>query len=104
MDFVDGDAALARADHPATTCSLLTSLFRGDASLHLGEMEGLLTVRPLHQQTRASNLALAPFLDELNLTRTVFPARSCVWCTRRYLTTSPAQPPASPAPRSPPSR
>ena len=60
-------------DNPDTVRSLLKSLFRSDASLHPDEAAKTLTVRLLHQATRAHDRALAPLLDELNATRTVFP-------------------------------
>ena len=60
-------------DNPDTARSLLKSLFQADASLHPDESAGTLTVRLLHQPTRAQDRALAPLLDELNRTRTVFP-------------------------------
>ena len=60
-------------DNPDTARSLLKSLFRSDASLQPDPEHGTLTVRLLHQPTRALDLALAPLLDELNRTRTVFP-------------------------------
>ena len=60
-------------DNPDTARSLLKSLFRIDASLHSDEQAGMLTVRLLHQPTRAEDLALAPLLDELNRIRTIFP-------------------------------
>ena len=63
-------------DNPDTARSLLKSLFRGDASLHPDQQAGTLTVRLLHQPTGAQDLALAPLLDELNRTRTVFPGTS----------------------------
>ena len=67
-------AAVAPAlDNPDTVRSLLKSLFRSDASLHPDEAARTLTVRLLHQATRAQDRALAPLLDELNATRTVFP-------------------------------
>ncbi len=60
-------------DNPDTARSLLKSLFQADASLHADESAGTLTVCLLHQPTRAQDRALAPLLDELNRTRTVFP-------------------------------
>ena len=60
-------------DNPDTARSLLKSLLQADASLHPDESAGTLTVRLLHQPTRAQDRALAPLLDELNRTRTVFP-------------------------------
>ena len=60
-------------DNPDTMRSLLKSLFRSDASLHPDEAAKTLTVRLLHQATRAQDRALAPLLHELNATRTVFP-------------------------------
>ena len=66
-------AVAPQLDNPDTARSLLKSLFRGDASLHPDEPAGTLTVRLLHQPTRAQDRALAPLLDELNRTRTVFP-------------------------------
>ena len=69
-------AVAPQLDNPDTARSLLKSLFRGDASLHPDQQAGTLTVRLLHQPTRAQDLALAPLLDELNRTRTVFPRTS----------------------------
>ena len=66
-------AVAPELDNPQTARSLLKSLFRSDASLHLDEPAGTLTVRLLHQPTRAQDLALAPLLEELNRTRTLFP-------------------------------
>ena len=66
-------AAAPELDNPDTARSLLKSLFRGDASLHIDGAAGTLTVRLLHQPTRAQDLALAPLLDELNRTSTVIP-------------------------------
>ena len=66
-------AVAPELDNPETARSLLKSLFRGDASLHPDEPAGTLTVRLLHQPTHAQDRALAPLLDELNRSRTVFP-------------------------------
>ena len=66
-------AVASELDNPDTARSLLKSLFRGDASLYPDEQAGTLTVRLLHQPTRAQDRALAPLLEELNRTRTVFP-------------------------------
>ena len=66
-------AVAPELDNPDTARSLLKSLFRGDASLHPDEQAGTLTARLLHQPTRAQDLALAPLIDELNRTSTVFP-------------------------------
>ena len=66
-------AVTPQLDNPDTARSLLKSLFRGDASLHPDEQAGTLTVRLLHQPTRALARALAPLLDELNRPRTDFP-------------------------------
>ena len=53
--------------------SLLQALFRSDASLLPDPQAGTLTVRLLHQASRAQDAALDPLLEELNQTRTVFP-------------------------------
>ena len=67
-------AALApQLDNPETARSLLKALFRSDASLLPDPAAGTLTVRLLHQASRAHDAALAPLLAELNRTRTVFP-------------------------------
>ena len=60
-------------DNPDTARSLLKSLFQGAASLHPDPAAGTLEVRLLHRPTRAQDLALAPLLDELNRTGTLFP-------------------------------
>ena len=46
-------AVAPELDNPDTARSQLKSLFRGDASLHPDEQAGTLTVRLLHQPTRA---------------------------------------------------
>ena len=46
-------AVASELDNPDTARSPLRSLFRGDASLHPDEPAGTLTVRLLHQPTRA---------------------------------------------------
>ena len=67
-------ASLApQMDNPETARSLLKALFRSDASLLPDAAAGTLTVRLLHQASRAQDTALAPLLAELNQTRTVFP-------------------------------
>ena len=67
-------ASLApQMDNPETARSLLKALFRSDASLLPDPAAGTLTVRLLHQASRAQDTALAPLLAELNHTRTVFP-------------------------------
>lgn len=67
-------AALApELDNPETARSLLKALFQSDASLLPDPAAGTLTVRLLHQASRAQDAALAPLLAELNQTRTVFP-------------------------------
>jgi len=67
-------AALApQLDNPETARSLLKALFRSPASLLPDPAAGTLTVRLLHQASRAHDAALAPLLAELNATRTVFP-------------------------------
>ncbi len=67
-------AALApQLDTPETARSLLKALFRSEASLLPDPAAGTLTVRLLHQASRAQDAALAPLLAELNRTRTVFP-------------------------------
>ena len=67
-------AALApELDNPETARSLLKALFQSDASLLPDPAAGTLTVRLLHQASRAQDAALAPLLAELNRTRTVFP-------------------------------
>ena len=67
-------AALApELDNPETARSLLKALFRSEASLLPDPAAGTLTVRLLHQASRAQDAALAPLLAELNRTRTVFP-------------------------------
>ena len=89
-------------DNPDTARSLLKSLFRSDASLQPDPEHGTLTVRLLHQPTRALDLTLAPLLDELNRScAPSSPVRSCVSCTRCYPTTCPAQPPPQLAPMAP---
>ena len=60
-------------DNPETVRSLLQALFRSDASLLPDPEAGTLTVRLLHQASRAQEAALVPLLEELNQTRTVFP-------------------------------
>ncbi len=60
-------------DNPETARSLLKALFQSDASLLPDPAAGTLTVRLLHQASRAQDAALAPLLAELNQTRTVFP-------------------------------
>ncbi len=60
-------------DNPETARSLLKALFQSDASLLPDPQAGTLTVRLLHQASRAQDAALAPLLAELNQTRTVFP-------------------------------
>lgn len=60
-------------DNPETARSLLKALFRSDASLLPDPAAGTLTVRLLHQASRAQDAALMPLLEELNQTRTVFP-------------------------------
>ena len=60
-------------DNPETARSLLQALFRSDASLLPDPAAGTPTVRLLHQASRAQDAALAPLLEELNQTRTVFP-------------------------------
>ena len=70
----DMAAALApRLDNPETARSLLKALFQSDASLLPDPAAGTLTVRLLHQASRAQDAALAPLLAALNRTRTVFP-------------------------------
>ena len=67
-------AALApELDNPETARSLLKALFQSDASLLPDPAAGTLTVRLLHQASRAQDAALAPLLAQLNHTRTVFP-------------------------------
>ena len=67
-------AALApELDNPATARSLLKALFQSEASLLPDPAAGTLTVRLPHQASRAQDAALAPLLEELNRTRTVFP-------------------------------
>ena len=67
-------AALApELDNPATARSLLKALFQSEASLLPDPAAGTLTVRLPHQASRAQDVALAPLLEELNRTRTVFP-------------------------------
>ena len=60
-------------DNPETVRSLLKALFQSAASLLPDPAAGTLTVRLLHQASRAQDEALAPPLAELNRTRTVFP-------------------------------
>lgn len=67
---------MIRDNNPDTAHSLLKSLFRGNAGLHPDDRAGTLTVRLLHQPTRAQDLALAPLLNELNRMRAVFPGFS----------------------------
>ena len=66
-------AVAPELDSPATARSLLKALFRSDASLRPDPAAGTLTVRLLHLATRAQDQALAPLIEELNRTRTVFP-------------------------------
>ena len=66
-------AVAPELDSPDTARSLLKALFRSDASLRPDPAAGTLTVRLLHLSTRAQDQALAPLLEELNRTRTVFP-------------------------------
>ena len=85
-------------DSPQTVRSLLKSLFRSDANLQSDEQAGTLTVRPPHQPTRAQNLALAPLLDDLDRTCTVFPGTqprvvdNMLWVDESGLTFCLAQP------------
>ena len=60
-------------DNPETVRSLLKALFRSDASLRPDPGAGTLAVRLPHLTTRAQDKALAPLIDQLNRTRTVFP-------------------------------
>ena len=60
-------------DNPDTARSLLKALFQSDASLLPDPAAGTLTVRLLHQASRAHDAALTPLLAKLNRTRTVFP-------------------------------
>ena len=67
-------AALApQLDNPATARSLLKALFQSEACLLPDPARGTLTVRLPHQASQAQDAALAPLLEELNRTRTVFP-------------------------------
>ena len=75
-------------DNPDTALSLIKSLFSGDASRHPDEPAGTLTVRLLHQPTRAQDLA--PCSTNSIAHAPSYPARSCVSCTRCCRTTSPA--------------
>ena len=85
--------------NPDTVRSLLKALIQTDASLPPDPAAGTLTVRLLHQATRARDAALAPLLDELNQTRTVFPGTNL----RLVYEILPAGPPPPPAPpRRPP--
>lgn len=59
-------AVAPELDNPDIARNLLKALYDD-------EQAGTPTVCPLHQLTRAQDLALAPFLDELNRTRTVSP-------------------------------
>ncbi len=94
-------AAVAPAlGHPDTVRSLLEALFQTGASLLPDPAAGTLTVRLLHQATRAREAALAPLLDELNQTRTVFPGTS-LRLVYEILPAGPSPPPSSP-PRPPP--
>ena len=60
-------------DTPETARSLLETLFHSDACLHPDAGSGTLTMRPPHLANRAHDRALAPLIDQLNRTRTVFP-------------------------------
>ena len=86
--------------NPDTARSLLKALFQTDASLLPDPAAGTLTVRLLHQATRARDAALAPLFDELNRTRTVFPGTN-LRLVYEILPAEPSPPPASP-PRPPP--
>ena len=66
-------AVAPEMDSPDTARSLLKALFRSDASLRPDPAAGTLRVRLLHLATRAQDNALAPLIEELNRTRTVFP-------------------------------
>ena len=66
-------AVAPELDSPDTARNLLKALFRSDASLRPDPAAGTLTVRLLHLATRAQDQALAPLIEELNRTRTVFP-------------------------------
>ncbi len=58
---------------PETARLQIKALLRSAASLLPDPVAGTLTVRLLHQPTRAQDRALAPLLDALNQTRTLYP-------------------------------
>ena len=60
-------------DSPDTAHRLLKAHFFNDASLRPDTTAVTLTVRLLHLAARAQDQALAPLIEELNRTRTVFP-------------------------------
>ena len=67
-------AALAPGlSRPETARTLVKALFRSDASILPDPAAGTLTVRLLHQASRGHDDALAPLLEELNQTRTLYP-------------------------------
>ena len=70
-------AALAPGlSRPETARTLVKAMLCGDASIVPDPSAGTLTVRLLHQARRGHDLALAPLLEELNRTRTLYPGTS----------------------------
>ena len=70
-------AALAPGlSRPETARTLVKAMLSGDASIVPDPSAGTLTVRLLHQARRGHDLALAPLLEELNQTRTLYPGTS----------------------------
>ena len=70
-------AALAPGlSRPETARTLVKAMLCGNASIVPDPSAGTLTVRLLHQARRGHDLALAPLLEELNRTRTLYPGTS----------------------------
>ena len=72
-ETVVATALAPQLDNTETARSLLKALFQSDASLLPDPAAGTLTVRLLHQASRAQDAALTPLLASLNRARTVFP-------------------------------
>ena len=67
-------AALAPGlSRPETARTLVKALLRTDASILPDPVAGTLRVRLLHQASQGQDAALAPLLEELNQTRTLYP-------------------------------
>ena len=70
-------AALAPGlSRPETARTLVKAMLMSDAGIVPDPSAGTLTVRLLHQARRGHDLALAPLLEELNQTRTLYPGTS----------------------------